>query len=75
MAPEGIPAPEITWLRNGVPVETRKESSSSGLIVSGEGHLLIAQARLADMGNYTCVAENVAGKRLSDTAVLTVFGT
>lgn len=59
-------------MRNGVVVEPKKEGSN--LIVSSEGHLLVVQARLADMGNYTCVAENVAGKRVSDTAVLTVLG-
>lgn len=26
------------------------------------------------MANYTCVAENLAGKRMSDPALLTVFG-
>lgn len=73
LAPEGVPPPEITWLRNGVPVEPKKEGSN--LIISSEGHLLVVQARLADMGNYTCAAENVAGRRLSDTAILTVLGT
>jgi hypothetical protein len=73
LAPEGIPPPDVTWQKNGVPVEPKKEGSN--LIVSSEGHLLVVQARLADMGNYTCVSENVAGKRISDTAVLTVLGT
>lgn len=27
-----------------------------------------------DMANYTCVAENVAGKRISEAALLTVYG-
>ena len=72
LAPEGIPPPDVSWLRNGLPIEPKKEGSN--LIVSNEGHLLVVQARLADMGNYTCVAENVAGRRLSDTAVLTVLG-
>jgi leucine-rich repeat transmembrane protein FLRT len=73
LAPEGIPPPDVTWQKNGVPVEPKKEGSN--LIVSSEGHLLVVQARLADMGNYTCVSENVAGKRISDTAILTVLGT
>jgi hypothetical protein len=73
LAPEGIPPPDVTWQKNGVTVEPKKEGSN--LIVSSEGHLLVVQARLADMGNYTCVSENVAGRRISDTAVLTVLGT
>ena len=68
---KGVPAPQVSWLRNNVAVDPSKESN---LIVSSEGHLLIVQARLSDMGNYTCVAENVAARRLSDTALLTVFG-
>ena len=68
LAPEGIPPPDVTWLRNGVPVEPKKEGSN--LIVSSKRHLLVVQARL---GNYTCVSQNVAGKLLSDAAVLTVF--
>ncbi|KAK4045774.1 hypothetical protein OUZ56_033738 [Daphnia magna] len=71
LAPEGIPPPDVTWQKNGVPVEPKREGSN--LIVSSEGHLLVVQARLADMGNYTCVSENVAGKRISDTAILTVL--
>lgn len=27
-----------------------------------------------DMANYTCVAENIAGRKSSDPALLTVFG-
>lgn len=29
---------------------------------------------IQDMANYTCHAENVAGKRISDSAVLIVYG-
>ena len=71
LSPEGIPAPEVSWMKNNVLIEPKKETN---FIISSEGHLLIVQARLADMGNFTCIAENVAGKRVSDTALLTVFG-
>lgn len=67
--PSGVPLPRIYWLRNGAPIEP-----ATNLIVTSEGHLLIGQARLHDMANYTCVAENVAAKRLSHPALLTVFG-
>lgn len=70
LPPEGLPNPEVFWLRNGELLETRKEGSN--YIISSEGNLVIIQTRLADMGNYTCVAQNIAGKRLSETAQLTV---
>ena len=71
LAPEAVPPAEVAWTRNGAPIEPKKEPN---FIISSEGHLLIVQARLADMGNYTCHADNVAGRRLSDTALLTVVG-
>lgn len=27
-----------------------------------------------DMANYTCIAENIAGKKMSDAVSLTVYG-
>lgn len=69
LPPEGVPPPRVYWLRNNVPIEP-----DNNMIVSSEGNLLIGQARLQDTANYTCVAENVAAKRLSDPALLTVYG-
>ncbi|XP_069705153.1 netrin receptor UNC5C-like isoform X2 [Periplaneta americana] len=66
--PPGVPPPRVYWLRNGAPLEP-----DTNLIVSSEGHLLVGQARLQDTANYTCVAENVAAKRVSEPAVLTVY--
>lgn len=67
--PSGVPPPQVYWLRNGLPLEP-----DTNVIVSSEGHLLVGQARLQDTANYTCVAENIAAKRISDPALLTVFG-
>lgn len=69
LPPDGVPPPRVYWLRNNVAIEP-----DNNLIVSSEGNLLIGQARLQDTANYTCVAENVAAKRLSDPALLTVYG-
>lgn len=43
-------------------------------IITADGHLLIAQTKLANMGNYTCIAENIASRRISEHALLTVYG-
>lgn len=36
--------------------------------------LIVSGFLFQDMANYTCVAENLAGKRISGPALLTVFG-
>lgn len=69
LPPDGVPPPRVYWMRNGVQIEP-----DNNMIVSSEGNLLIGQARLQDTANYTCVAENVAAKRQSDPALLTVYG-
>lgn len=66
--PPGVPPPQVYWLKNGLPLEP-----DTNVIVSTEGHLLVSQARLQDTANYTCVAENIAAKRISDPALLTVY--
>ncbi|KAF4523674.1 hypothetical protein B566_EDAN006044 [Ephemera danica] len=71
LPPPAMPPAQVTWLRNGAPLRTPEP----GLRVSGDGHvLLVLSARLADAANYTCAAENIAGKRVSDPATLTVYG-
>lgn len=67
--PAGLPPPRIYWLRGGQPLQ-----SDTSVIVSSEGHLLISQARVQDSGNYTCVAENIAAKRMASSAQITVYG-
>jgi hypothetical protein len=69
--PAGVPPPVVSWLRNGQPLRTPEP----GLRVSADGHvLLVLSARLSDAANYTCVVENVASRRLSEPAALTVYG-
>ena len=60
----------MSWLRNGVPIDT---STDSNFIISSSGSLLILQAKLSDTANYSCVAANVARQRTSPAALVTVF--
>ncbi|MCJ8749980.1 hypothetical protein PDJAM_G00193750 [Pangasius djambal] len=55
----GIPAPSITWLKDGHPVDTTQVLLK---LESGGRVLLIKEARAEDAGKYTCVATNAAGE-------------
>ncbi|XP_019412229.1 PREDICTED: hemicentin-1 isoform X1 [Crocodylus porosus] len=58
----GIPAPILTWLKDGSPV-----SSFSGLqVLSGGRVLALTSAQISDTGKYTCVAVNAAGEKQRD---------
>jgi len=48
--------------------------SADGFVQSADGHLLLGEAELRHQGNYSCVAENLAARRVSEPAVLTVYG-
>jgi netrin receptor unc-5 len=63
---------KVFWLKDGEQVDPRRDLN---FIISNEGNLIISQMRLEDVGNYTCGAQNVASRRLSESAQLTVFGT
>ena len=69
--PKGRPTPKISWMQNGRLIDPNADKN---FIVTGEGHLIVVAARLTDTANYTCVAENVASKRFSDPAAITVYG-
>lgn len=85
--PLGVPSPKVYWLRNGSPLETaaagaasvsadanpNEMSSATGFVQSADGHLLLGEAELRHQGNYSCVAENIAARRVSEPAVLTVY--
>ena len=84
LPPLGFPPPRVYWLRDGVPLESHQSQQlgansnanepADTVLVSSEGHLLVGQARLTHQANYTCVAENVAAKRTSEPASITVYG-
>ena len=68
--PRGKPEPEIHWMKDGRVIA----EDDPNYIVTSEGHLILVAARREDTGNYTCVAENVAGKRFSNPAEITIYG-
>ena len=70
--PKGKPTPMVTWLKNGSPV--RESGNGGNLLVTGSGHLIVVKTRWADAANYSCVAENVAARRVSQAAQLAVYG-
>jgi hypothetical protein len=71
LGPQAAPPAHVSWLKNGSPLGP---ATAGSMLVSAEGHMLVSQASLQDMANYSCVAENVAGKRISESALLTVYG-
>ncbi|XP_033339327.2 netrin receptor UNC5C [Megalopta genalis] len=86
--PMGVPLPKVYWLKNGSPLETVNGSTSQppmqqsshnevaatgNFVQTGEGHLFLGEAELRHQGNYSCVAENIAARRVSEPAVLTVY--
>ncbi|XP_050302029.1 netrin receptor UNC5B isoform X2 [Anthonomus grandis grandis] len=68
IAPQGMPPPRIYWLRGGQMLQSDKT-----VLVTTEGHLLISEARTQDTGNYTCVAENIAAKRMAPSTQVVVY--
>uniref|UniRef100_A0A182NAQ5 Ig-like domain-containing protein n=1 Tax=Anopheles dirus TaxID=7168 RepID=A0A182NAQ5_9DIPT len=62
------PAAKVVWLKNGVPVQ-----ANPPFVLLADNSLLIARVEIQDMANYTCVAENIAGKRVSDPVSIAVY--
>ncbi|XP_039268950.2 hemicentin-1-like [Styela clava] len=59
---QGSPAPEIIWLKNGLPVEFSERVH----VTHGQNTLRIDRSVERDMGIYTCIAKNVAGEDSKD---------
>ncbi|XP_030835165.1 netrin receptor UNC5C isoform X1 [Strongylocentrotus purpuratus] len=69
-APEGVPEPTIHWEMDGVPID---DENLVHYVVTYDGTLIVNEATLADNGNYTCVATNVATYRTTDPARVIVY--
>ncbi|KAL3997510.1 Immunoglobulin I-set domain family protein [Acanthocheilonema viteae] len=57
----GKPIPEVVWLKDGVPVNIDNVHILAKKDEQGHNTLIIKEARLEDMGNYSCKAVNLAG--------------
>ena len=67
--PEGLPAPEVTWLR-----EDSEVSNGSDASVGVAGELMLPGARPQDVGEYVCRARNMSGLRQASPTLLSVLG-
>lgn len=61
--PTSSPPAVRSWMKNNKPLEA--SLSSSPLSMTEDGSLIIHSTKVTDSGNYSCVATNLAGQRIS----------
>jgi len=66
----GLPRPAVTWLKDGVEVDT----SDSRYTLQRTGSLQVSALTVSDSGLYECIATNDAGTARREV-VLSVLGT
>ncbi|XP_069729285.1 hemicentin-2 [Phaenicophaeus curvirostris] len=62
----GVPAPSVTWLKDGKPLESSPEQG----LVSGAGQLQLSPLQPFHQGRYTCLAPGSGVKTRKDFMVL-----
>lgn len=71
---DASPTPETQWLKDGQPLVSSQKIMTSYNAPRGIATLLIDNARVNDIGNYTCVVSNSAGTEKSEPNLLILKG-
>jgi len=66
---EGNPRPLVSWLKDGKSLPQSLRFNTSYIVPTGVASLTVTGCLLTDCGNYTCVAENPAGKAYTTSQV------
>ena len=65
--PSATPPAVRSWQKNGLKIE-----QTSSVTITQDGSLIIHSAKVQDSGNYSCVAKNIVGKRVSNPVPVVV---